>query len=170
LGLQSQIAHNLETRGLDEEYLALPCEFQLVIGEIGTMNGAYIFEDLSQGTIICTGTASAGLKKQFDQHVKASLLKDPKTNKIDVYRRYPHESIANEVPGCKGTFQSLKQIVGVAIDLSKKEDFATLFEWDNIELSASQKLKIKEESNSMVDKKCKHLIYLYKIALGSHCY
>jgi hypothetical protein len=54
----------------------------------------------------------------------------------------------------------LKQLVGVAIDPSKKEDFAALFEWDDIELSALQKLKIKGELNSMVDKKCKHLIYL----------
>jgi hypothetical protein len=53
-----------------------------------------------------------------------------------------------------------------AIDPSKKEDFAALFKWDNIELSALQKLKIKGESNSMEDKKCKHLIYLSEIALG----
>jgi hypothetical protein len=125
-----------------------------------------VFEDSSRGTIIHVGSALAGLKKQFDQHVKASLLKDPKTNEMDVYRRYPHESIANEVPGCKGTFQSLKQLVGVAIDPSKKEDFAALFEWDDIELSASQNLKIKGELHSMVDKNCKHLVYLYEIVLG----
>ncbi len=166
MGLQSQIARDLETRGPDEGYLALPCEFQSVIGVIGTMNGAYVFEDSSRGNIIRAGTASAGLMKRFEQHVKASLLKDPKTNKMDVYRRYPHESIANEVPGCKGTFQSLKQLVGVAVDPAKKEDFAALFEWDDIKLSALQKLTIKGESNSMVDKKCKHLIYLYEIALG----
>ncbi len=166
MGLQSQIARDLETRGPDEGYLALPCEFQSVIGAFDTMNGAYIFEDSSRGNIIRAGTASAGLKKRFDQHVKASLLKDPKTNKMDVYRRYPHESIANNVPGRKGTFQSLKQLVGVAFDPSKKEEFAALFDWDDIELSELQKLTIKGESNSMADKKCKHLIYLYEIALG----
>jgi hypothetical protein len=64
------------------------------------------------------------------------------------------------IPKLEATF------VGVAIDLSKKEDFAALFKWNDIELSASQKLKIKGELNSMVDKKCKHLIYLYEIALG----
>ena len=166
MGLQNQIARDLETRGPDEGYLALPCEFQSVIGEFDTMNGAYIFEDTSRGNIIRAGTATAGLKKRFDQHVQASLLTNPKTNKMDLYRRYPHESIANNVPGRKGTFQSLKQLAGAVVDPSKKEEFSALFLWDDIELTELQKLTIKGESNSMADKKCKHLIYLYEIALG----
>jgi hypothetical protein len=127
MGLQSQITRDLETRGPDEAYLAFPCEFQCVIGEIGTMYGAYVFEDSSRGTIIHARTALAGLKKQFDQHVKAFLLKDPKSNKMDVYRRYPHESIANGVPGCKGTFQSLKQLVGVVPLIHQRKKTLQLF-------------------------------------------
>ena len=78
---------------------------------------------------------------------------------------YPHETIAANVPGRKGTFQSLSQLVGIAFDPSnKRKEYAALFEWDETELNELQKLG--SSSMSMEEKKCKHLNYLYEIALA----
>jgi hypothetical protein len=46
-------------------------------------------------------------------------------------------------------------------------DFVSFFdEWDQCELNQLRKLKMPGGQESMDERKCKHLIYLFEIALG----
>lgn len=77
----------------------------------------YLFEDLSHGTIIHASTgAKVRLWQRYNQHLVASKLTNPRTNKMKLYQTYPHESVTQDIAGRKGTFQSLNHLVCIAVD------------------------------------------------------
>jgi hypothetical protein len=57
----------------------------MVIGAMMNLDGAYLFEDCTRETIIRAGTAEVGLHKRYNQHLAASKLTNPRTNKMKLY-------------------------------------------------------------------------------------
>jgi hypothetical protein len=164
--LSGHIAQDLETRGPDEGYLALPNEFQQVVRTMESLDGNYLLEYSSCGVIIRSGSAEMGLHSSYDQHVQASKLSNPKTKTWNLCRSYPHELVALNISNQKGVFQSLNQLVGIAFDRPKVKDLVDLFEWNATELKELEQLTGAGGQDSILEKKYKHIVMMVEIAHG----
>jgi hypothetical protein len=97
--------------------------FPVVSGETGQLDGCYITEDTNTGQLFRSGATVCGFEKRWAGHDRASRLNDGNNQYRGFYQSYPHKQAANKAPNKRGTFDTLKQRIGLGVD---KKDRTTL--------------------------------------------
>jgi len=102
-------------------------------GELDELDGNYLSEDVPRAIIHRSEATEEGFATRRKGHQKASLL----TSSTEKQRRfsllYPDETKAAGIDGRMGTFQDLKQRVGLGIERSKRDEIVALFNWNEDE-------------------------------------
>lgn len=162
-------APGLETRKDSECLLADPQEnFKVVEGsEYVHCDGCYLHVDWNRRAFRRAGQTVIGFAKRNGQHERASHLNEDKTMNRAFYRTYPHQSARERCPCADGTFEDLKQVVGIGMERIKMTAIANLFVWGDKELQELDKLKWStSEPGSPQSKKYKQICYLTETAFA----
>lgn len=107
------------------------------------------------------GETVATFQGRWAGHTDASQLKTKESLGSTFYLSYPHETAISRSTDRLGTFQQLKQCVGIGFERSKKNELVSLFEWDSLEL---QKLQSLTSTDAILDRQYRHLAYLCEAA------
>ena len=162
--LSGHIPSNLQLRGSHESYLKCQNDSFLVVeGELDELDGNYLSEDVPRAIIHRSGATEQGFATRWKGHQKASLL----TSSTEKQRRfsllYPDETKAAGIDGRMGTFQDLKQRVGLGMERSKRDEIIALFNWDEDEENELKKLSWTScWPDNLENRKYKHLTYLFE--------
>ena len=100
-------------RGAHESYLDAADSFLVVEEEPSKLDGSYIVEDSSRGIILRAGATEQGFEVRWKEHQKASLLRASVGKQRRFSLLYPDESVASSIDGRSGSFQDLKQRIGI---------------------------------------------------------
>ena len=95
-------------------------------GDLGNLDGNYLFLDSIRGLLIRSGAAETGMRKRFGEHETAS--KSPGDGNSRFYRKYPHADHLDQDPLFlrRGTFQQLTQLVSIGFKRENKKKLSNL--------------------------------------------
>jgi hypothetical protein len=162
--------HALPKRQLDqrkrhEEYLAPVHNFHEAIGEeLGGLDGSYVVIDIDRQLPCRGGETVATFQGRWAGHMDVSQLKTKESLRSTFYLSYPHETAISRSTDRLGTFQQLKQGVGIGFHKSNKQELVSLFDWDSAELQKLQPLA-STSGDAILDRQYYwHLAYLCEAA------
>lgn len=170
--LVGHIVDDIETYGIDECLLKLPMEemFQVVSGNIGKLEGCYLYYDPKKMKWIRSGkTSGDGEDACFfgrgNKHSKnAASLDEQRLHPF--YRHYPVKSSGN-LGAPSGYFDNLVMYVGMAYDTSPPNDLSPLCSADESLLVWSEQtiseLKLKSKGDNLERLQLDAVAYLWEL-------
>ena len=158
----------LKTRRPDECLFRMrDTTFEAAIGEAGGRDGAYLVKDCEKGQLRRAGTATNGLREQWGQHERSSMLTTEAHRRSVFYGSYPHKDSTYNHPRAKGTFQDLEQLGLLGFDRQKAQQIVDLFEWSDLEKEQLGKLSVTaSHDDNWLSRQYRHSIYCAEIAGG----
>ena len=102
-------------------------------------------------------------KYRWNSHVNSSYRRSQTEKLSKLYSSCPHKDSA-KIDGQLGTFQDLKQLVGIGISQNKKNELVKLFNWESTAIEELKKLKAAGGRDSLIDKKYHCVCYLFEAA------
>ena len=148
-----------------EESLLVQCrELPLATGDFAKCSGSYVVIDSSRGIHIRAGQTDC-IERRWKEHGNCAMLKKESDRRSKLYCSYPHDEADKENLFVKprGAFRDLHCGVGIAFKGRSKKQVVELFDWDDTE---EQHLSQLSGSDSLVDKKAKHISYMFELLLA----
>jgi hypothetical protein len=163
--LADQHARGLEYTAARDSYLNSDRNvFPVVADDLSSLDGCYLAEDTNKMKIIRAGATERGFRQRWSGHERAARLSDPNTKYRDLYQLYPHKQYTGSAPNKRGTFDMLKQRVGLGVSKANRATFVTMFQWTEWEEAHLGRLKYDDNHGSTLEfKKYKHLCYLFEL-------
>ena len=162
--MSGHIPCNLHLRGAHESYLKSNNDAFLEVKDgMENLEGNYLSEDVPRATIHRSGATEHGFASRWKEHQRASLLRNSSEKQRRYSLLYPDTTKAAGVEGRMGTFQDLKQRVGLGMERTKRDEIIALFNWDEDEENELKKLSWTScWPDNLENRKYKHLTYLFE--------
>jgi hypothetical protein len=111
-----------------------------------------------------SGMTVQGYGHRWKEHERASLLACVQTMWRNMYRKYPHQRVANTVPDRDGTFQDLQQRMALGVRKSDKKAVTEFFDFSPLDMEKLSKLQYGlNQAGTLVDKQYKNICYLFEL-------
>jgi hypothetical protein len=99
-----------------------------------------------------------GYGPRWKEHEHASLLACVQTMWRSMYRKYPHQRVANTVPDRDGTFQDLQQRMALGVRKSDKKAVTELFAFSPLDMERPSTLQYGlNQAGTLIDKQNKNI-------------
>ena len=109
------------------------------------------------------GSASVGLQKRGNDHIRSSLQNNDNDRKSKFYRAFPHlDSERKKTSDFEGYFQELEQRVGISFDKGNAIDVQSLFEWSDYTESCLDNSRL---TLAKTELKTRMICYLFETVL-----
>jgi hypothetical protein len=120
--------------------------------------------DSKRYSLIRSGMPTQTFGKRWEEHLRASLRAAMVAMYRNFYWYYPHERVAYNVRGRKGTYQSLEQRMGMGVKKQGKHKLLKLFNWKEAVKSHLSQLSLgPHQAETLGDKHCKHVCYMFEL-------
>jgi hypothetical protein len=138
--------------------------YPLINEEWNEFNGCYLCCDPMRWIIFRSGMTVQGYGPRWKEHERASLLACVQTMWRNMYRKYPHQRVANTDPDRDGTFQDLQQRMALGVRKSDKKAVTELFDFSPLDMERLSKLQYGlNQAGTLVDKQYKNICYLFEL-------
>jgi hypothetical protein len=154
----------------------LSMEYQRTLPYVTTeyekLLGCYLYDHPQGDGVIRAGSAAIGIGKRGKEHVNASKQKSEQEARSRFYSTYPHrESKLYDEHKCKGHFEELKQVLGIAFDSNLIIQVQDMFHWDTGVLGMLGRANVRGAS-TLIEKKHRLVCYFFEkmfdLVLGGH--